>query len=369
MVSHGEGTLSAPTLHDGFLGALLGATLTGALLTPGIVVAEDAAAPMTAPGLHRDLTFDDYPAFARSSETARRLLSPRSHRARQGRLTAAGEGPGEQFFDLSAERFAVYVPKRKPPGGYALVVFIPPWQEAALPPGWASVLDENGAIFVTAAHSGNEESVHRRRIPLALAAAWNVTQKYDIDRSRIYAAGFSGGSRSAERMALEFPDLFSGAILNAGADPIGEAETPIPHADLLKRFQTTSRVVFVTGDRDEMGVTMDATARSSLRDWCVAHVRQITMQHVGHQAATPEALAEAFKALAADDDARAQARSERCRADLAARLAADVARVRALQTSGAPSAEIAAETDRLEARYGWLAADALAEPDGRREAP
>lgn len=343
--------------------------LTAALLTAGTTLAEDAAPAAAGAGLHRDVTFDDYPALARSSETARRLLSPRSYRELHGRLSASGEGLREQFFDLSAERFAVYVPKRKPAGGYALVVFIPPWREAALPPGWASVLDENGAIFVTAARSGNEESVHRRRIPLALAAAWNVARRYDVDRSRIYAAGFSGGSRSAERMALEFPDLFSGAILNAGADPIGQAETPIPRAALLERLQTASRFVFITGDGDEMGVTMDATARTSLRDWCVGHVQQITMQHVGHQAATPEALAEAFKALAADGDARAKARSERCRADLAARLAEDVARVRGLQASGATAAAIAAETDRLEARYGWLAVDALAEPAARSQAP
>jgi len=322
--------------------------------------AADAAAT---PGLHRDVRFDDYPDFAAPAAVAARLLGPRSYREYRTRAIAAGERPQAQFFDLAAERFAVYVPKRKPAGGFAVVVFIPPWNEAALPPGWGSVLDDYGAIFVTAARSGNPESVHLRRIPLALAAAWNVAAKYEVDRSRIYVAGFSGGSRAAERMALEFPDLFSGAMLNAGADPIGGPQTPIPHAALLGRFQAASRLVFVTGERDEMGVAMDATARSSLRDWCVAHVRQITMLHVGHQAATPEALDEAMRALGNDaEDARAMARSQRCRAELARRLAAEVARLRALQASGAAAATIAAETDRLESRYGWLAADALAAP-------
>lgn len=318
----------------------------------------DAAA---LPGLRRDVIFDDYPATATSSAIARRLLGPRSYREFQGRISALGQGPRPEFFDLAAERFAIYVPKHKPARGYALVVFIPPWQEAALPSGWASVLDDYGAIFVTAARSGNEESVYLRRIPLALVAASNVAARYDVDGSRIYAAGFSGGSRAAERMALEFPDIFSGAILNAGADPIGGPQTPIPHAELLARFQTTSRLVFVTGDQDETNLAMDGSARSSLRDWCAAHIRQINMPHAGHQAATPEALGAALKVLAGDaDDARALARSERCRAELAIRLAAEIARIRALQSSGATPAAIEAERGRLEGRYGWLAVDALA---------
>jgi pimeloyl-ACP methyl ester carboxylesterase len=343
----------------------LGLGLSAALLAPGVAVAQGAPAPPAdadAPGLHREVAFDHYPQIATGAALAGRLLGPKSYRELQDRLAASGEDLRESFLDLPAERFAVYVPKRKPPAGYALIVFIPPWPEAALPPGWGAVLDDYGAIFVTAARSGNEESVHRRRIPLALVAAANVAARYEIDRSRVYVAGFSGGSRAAERLALEFPDLFSGAILNAGADPLGQPDTPIPHAALLERFQTGSRLVLVTGERDEAGAGMDATARTSLRDWCVAHVRQITMLHVGHQAATPEALAEALKALGGEADARDRARGDRCRAELAARLAADVAKVRSLRTAGAPPETIAAETDRLEARYGWLAADALAAP-------
>jgi hypothetical protein len=344
---------------------LLTAALVAALLAPGYVLAQgeppsaaaQAAQAASAPGLHRDLTFSAYPDLARRSVLARRLFGPKSYRD----FRAKPAGANEEILDLAAERFAVYVPKRKPARGYALVVFIPPWDEAGLPAGWASVLDDHGAIFVTAARSGNEASVHLRRIPLALVGASNVAARYDVDRTRIYAAGFSGGSRSAERMALEFPDVFSGAILNAGADPIGEGQTPIPSADLLERFQTASRLVLVTGDGDQMGVDMDATARTSLREWCVAHVRQITMQRAGHQPATAQALDEAFKALETGaEDARAKARSDRCRAELAAHLAADVAHLRAAQASGATPAAVAAETDRLEGRYGWLWADALA---------
>lgn len=50
--------------------------------------------------------------------------------------------------------------------------------------------------------------------------------------------GFSGGSRVAEIAALAYPDVFRGAILNAGADPIdGQDGIDKPPADLLRAFQ------------------------------------------------------------------------------------------------------------------------------------
>jgi dienelactone hydrolase len=353
--------MACGTRAAGWLGA---AAL--ALLAARPAAAQPAeAAPSSGadlPGFQRDVTFDDYPAMAEAPELARRLLGPKAYRELQAKLAASGDHLQTRYLDLADERFALYVPKHRPPGGYGLIVFVPPWREAALPPGWGSVLEARGVIFVTAARSGNDVSVHRRRIPLALVAAANVAKRYELDPQRIYVAGFSGGGRTAERLALEFPDQFAGALLNAGSDPIGEAETPIPPAALFERFQTGARLVLVTGDRDEAGVGADATARSSFRAWCVAHVRQIAMMGVGHQAATGEALDEALKALDGGlHDPAAEARSERCRADLAARLATDVGKVRELRTSGAAPDAIAAETARVETRYGWPAAEALGE--------
>ena len=65
----------------------------------------------------------------------------------------------------------LYVPAHPPPAGYGLLVFIPPWQEARLPAGWAPILDQAGIIFVSAAGSGNAEKPLARRIPLALLGA------------------------------------------------------------------------------------------------------------------------------------------------------------------------------------------------------
>ena len=57
-------------------------------------------------------------------------------------------------------------------------------------------------------------------------AAYNVMKRYAVDPQRVFVSGFSGGARVAMRLALAYPDLFRGALMDAGSDPIGDA---IPH--------------------------------------------------------------------------------------------------------------------------------------------
>ena len=67
--------------------------------------------------------------------------------------------------------------------------------------------------------------------------------RYPIDPKRVYVGGLSGGSRAAEMTALAYPDVFRGALLNAGSDPIGgEAGIYLPPAELFRRFQETKLV-------------------------------------------------------------------------------------------------------------------------------
>src|SRR5689334_18634000 len=116
-------------------------------------------------GLMKDVTFGDYGAAASSSELARRVLTPLAFERIKPHLSSARSQP----LDLAQERFVVYVPQGEPPpGGYGLLVFVPPWPEAALPKDWAHVLDRRGMIFVSAARSGNDADTLDRRIPLAL---------------------------------------------------------------------------------------------------------------------------------------------------------------------------------------------------------
>ncbi len=325
----------------------LGASLLW--LPASAVLAEDAAAVVT--GLQRDVTYAEYSPLSRSLEVARRTLSPLAN-AEIGRVSAQVR---PQAIDLAQERFTTYVPAQRPPQGYGLLVFIAPWEDARVPLGWAPVLDQSGLIFVSAAKSGNEENIIDRRIPLALLGAYNVMQRYPIDMDRVYISGFSGGSRVAMRTALAYPDLFRGALLNAGSDPIGGGvEAHVPPADLFAQFQSSSRLVYVTGSDDSWNMDHDMASRDSMKSWCAFNTFVETMLKVGHEAATTYALRRAVAQL----DQRKPVDAEKlaaCRARIAKDMALDLQHVADLMEQDKPHDAWRSLT-KLDARYGGLAA-------------
>jgi pimeloyl-ACP methyl ester carboxylesterase len=305
----------------------------------------------------KDVTFADTAAAASSAELARRLLTPLAYRRISPRLGDARAMP----LDIANERFAIYIPEgAPPPDGYAVLVFIPPWSEAALPRDWPRVLDRHGMIFVSAANSGNDADTLDRRIPLALLGYENIRRRYPIDANRVYVGGLSGGSRVALRVALAYPDLFRGALLNAGSDPVGgDSGLTIPPADLLRRFQDSTRIVFLTGERDEINVHNDLVAAKSLRAWCALDQTTLTMPRRGHEIADAAGLERALRALEKPRGHDAVEVAE-CRSDVERRLASEVADAEAAIERGERQRAIDA-MNAIDARYGGFAADALAE--------
>ncbi len=305
-------------------------------------------------GTLRQVGFEHYSPLAANLELLRRLTSPLKASALPEILAHSKERLAAQAIDLSREIFVLYIPSQQPPQGYGLLVFVPPWPEARLPDGWASVLDQHGVIFVSAANSGNDASPMGRREPLALLAEQNVVAQYTVDPARIYVAGFSGGSRVAMRLALGYPDLFRGAILDAGSDPIGNAQTPLPPRDLFLRFQSDTHLVYVTGDEDLGHLGMAAVSMHSMRDWCVFGIDSEVIARGGHEAANPAALSRALEML--DDAAPPDpATLASCGADIEKNLASEFGDVEALIAAGTRE-EARATLSDIDAHYGGLAA-------------
>lgn len=298
--------------------------------------------------------FDAYGPLSRNTEMMRRLLSPLTARLLDAQVKMSGEGLREQSIDLAREQFALHVPPRPPAGGYALLVFVSPWPQARMPAAWAPVLDRHSMIFVSADRSGNDADLLDRREPLALLAAYNVMQKYPIDPHRVFIGGFSGGSRVALRLALGYPDLFRGALLMAGSDPVGTAAIPLPPAPLFRLFRQSSRLVYLTGEQDADHLAMDERSRASLHNWCVAGATSAPAPWTGHQLPPPQALDRALSLLAqpAPDDTP---RLADCRASLDRKLAAQLDKVRQLTGQG-KFAEARKLLLDIDARYGGLAA-------------
>jgi len=249
-------------------------------------------------GVQQNVVFKDYSPLFSNAEIARRLLSPLAAAQLRESWVRAGQAPGSYPIDLENERFVVYVPRgAPPPAGFALLVFVPPWDETSIPSGWSFVLDRDGIVFVSAGRSGNTANVLDRRVPLALAAAENVLHRYPVDPQRIYLAGFSGGSRVALRIALGYPDVFRGALLNAGSDPLGGNTNPLPPRDLFLRFQSSTHLLYVTGDRDTLRLDTDAGSLASMRKWCVFGADAQDTFGVGHELMSSAVLERALERL------------------------------------------------------------------------
>jgi hypothetical protein len=328
--------------------------------TFSFVVALAGALLHTAPawadptGTTSEVVFGDYSPLAGNAELVRRILSPLAGAQIAATLLRSGKKLSDQAVDLANEKFVLYVPPREPPQGYGLLVFVPPWDRARLPDGWGAVLDEHGMIFVSAANSGNDANVLARRVPLALLGEENVARRYTLDPQRIFIAGFSGGSRVAMRVALDYPDLFRGAILNAGSDPIGDTRTPLPPADLFRRFQESAHLVYVTGDRDTFTLSMDLASIRSMHDWCVEGVGDETENFTDHDVISPSALARAIDALAAAHPPDAAKLAE-CRSTIENELAAQLRQVQSLLSAWQRDSARAA-LQEIDARFGGLAA-------------
>lgn len=316
--------------------------------------------PRQAPGTAREVVFTRYTPLFSNAEIVRRLLSPLAEESLRGILARTHETLNSYPLDLTKEKFLVYVPAGAPPaGGYALLVFVPPRERASLPFGWAPQLDRYGVIFVAPQGAGNSESLLSRRVPLALAAEENIVREYPVDRKRIYIGGFSGGSRVALRIAVGYPDIFQGALLNSGSDRLGVADPwggpdVLPPRDLLLRFQSSSRLVYVSGESDTVNLASDASSSQSMRDRCVFDVETQEMPNAGHELMSSEALRQALDRLlrpASPDPARLAA----CRSRMAAELEEKLDRAQTLirREDRAAARKLLMQIDQ---NYGGLAA-------------
>ncbi|QNK03132.1 hypothetical protein [Dyella telluris] len=313
-----------------------------------------AAPAQDAPtGLINDAVFSQYAIVASSAELARRLVTPLNAWRLHQRVAATGSRIAEQPVDLAHERFALYVPAAAPPDGYALLVFVPPWNEARVPATWTAALERHGMILVTAAGIGNDASVLDRREPVALLAATNVLARYHLNPQRVYVGGFSGGSRVALRLALGYADLFHGVLLDAGSDDVGRT-IPLPPPALLEQFQTGSRVVYLTGQQDTAHADKDRQSRQSLRDACIADVDMRTMPGTGHDLADAAALDRALTSLETQH-APDSGWLDACRARMTGDIATRLAKVGALVDAGHIE-DAGKQLDELDLRYGGLAA-------------
>lgn len=115
------------------------------------------------------------------------------------------------------------------------------------PGGWLSVIKDKNLIWVSSRRSGNASSIFQKTL-LAMASVPLIEKEYNIDSSRIY---ITGEGRTASRAALNYPGMFTGAILMGNRIWEDNAEEKIKNS--MKNsfvFVTRERNAFPRGARE-----------------------------------------------------------------------------------------------------------------------
>lgn len=202
--------------------------------------------------------------------------------------------------ELAKEKFFARLPKGYAPATPAgLLVWVNAGPSGQPPEGFAEALDARGIICIGAEGSGNDRDV-TDRMQLALDAVNTARRRWNIDPSRIYASGLSGGAKVACMLVICMPDVFTGGVPIVGAAfyevvPTGDQgkswaalfSRPAGRRweQLLKR-----RLAMVTGARDFNRPSVTAATKLFQRDKIDAKL--FDLPELGHELPPPAAFAE-----------------------------------------------------------------------------
>jgi predicted esterase len=290
--------------------------------------------------------------LASAQEITSRLLSPGT----QDRIAKFRERVEfsfkEQTIRPNEEPFELFVPEPDAKGKYGLLVYIWPADDIQVPTDWWRVFRSRHMIYVAARRSGNAENIFDRRVPLALHGYEYVRNRYPLDAKRVFVGGFSGGSRTAQRVAMAYPDVFRGVFLAGGSDVLGGSSGfTLPSAELTRQLQARTRFVFSTGNDDFVNLTKDARTRKNLEALCMQGVRLVPQPRVGHWVPGGRGLIRVLDELERPLDGDPAA----CNAGLRRTIDGDLAQV-AEKIANGSFKEASDLLSLADAKYGGLAA-------------
>ncbi|MCC6907006.1 MAG: hypothetical protein IT430_03610 [Phycisphaerales bacterium] len=239
----------------------------------------------------------------------------------KARMRYATTEPAPEY-DIEDESFEVYVPSDYDPArAYGLIVWSSPSESAAAPPQWLPVLDRRDFIWVGANGAGNER-IGWYRFGLALDAAHNMRQTYNIDPLRLYIAGMSGGGRIASRLGVAYADEFAGAFMIVGCDfyrrtPVPDQPGKVyieryqpPPGPVLARAVRDNRYVLLTGSEDFNRTETATIYEHGFVKERFAHATYLEVPDMGHTLPDAEWFDKGLEALDAPLAERRAAEAE-----------------------------------------------------------
>jgi dienelactone hydrolase len=212
-------------------------------------------------------------------------------------------------YDLAQESFRLFVPASyRPDTPHGLVVWISPAKTGGFPADWPPVFERHKLLAIGADSSGNDRLVWYR-VGLAVDAGFNMRQRHSVDERRVYVVGFSGGGRTASRVAMTYSDIFTGGIYIAGADYFRPVQVPgqtrkfwpstfpAPTGRRAEIVKYEQRHVFLIGSDDPSLTQVRSTVEYARTRDSFAHAHFLEMPGVGHTCADAENLERAIELL------------------------------------------------------------------------
>ncbi len=137
---------------------------------------------------------------------------------------------GDLFSEKQSREYQDYLPMEQEitwevfvPNNYeadqptGVLTYISPTRSGRIPEHWKPVLAERNLIWISANKSGNNTHGLIRSI-YAILGTELIKNTYDIDESRLFVSGFSGGGRMASYLMQRFSHLYTGAIYICGVN-------------------------------------------------------------------------------------------------------------------------------------------------------
>jgi autotransporter-associated beta strand protein len=123
--------------------------------------------------------------------------------------------------NLNTQTYNIYLPSNYTPSGtYGLITYIDAGDAGTMPSVYQSVLDQHGLIFIAGTGIGNTVA-RSTRAGVAIMGSFRMCELHQIDRSRIYLMGNSGGGRLGMDVVYARPDWFGGFIGLSGTSFAG----------------------------------------------------------------------------------------------------------------------------------------------------
>jgi poly(3-hydroxybutyrate) depolymerase len=146
------------------------------------------------------------------------------------------------------------------------------------------------------------------RACLALDAAAAIKQRYAIDTSRLYVAGFSGGGRMSSMLGMLYPEVFAGGIYMDGVNYYKDIPVPGKPKTFWKRSfaigdrkslvvaRSQGRHALMTSEKDMNRDQTHATWKTMQTDG-FAYVHYIEVPKIGHTPAGQQWVDQAIEFL------------------------------------------------------------------------